>query len=281
VSLVRHTLLLLILLISRPGLGCDPDSIQSMSPASDEQLEALVTCLASPDPGLRDEYAYTHLAELLRDQRPADEQLEFLSARLDQLLQQPDPVGVAHPFAILVFAEIARTDRIEAWMSPAQRQGLVDKAGNYLESVSDYRGFDPQVGWRHEVAHGADLAMQLALNPALSKAQQLQLMRAIARQVAPAHAYRFGEPARLARPVLLIASGEEFEQEDWRAWFEELTNPAPLSGWEAAWQDTEGLARRHNLRAFALEIYLNASLSEQPGIQALQPHALGVLQALR
>ena len=278
---MRHTLLLLILLISRPVLGCDPDSIQSMSPASDEHLEALVTCLASPDPELRDQFAYTRLANLLRDQRPATGQLEFLSVQLDQLLQQPDPVGVAHPFAILALAELARTDRIEAWMSPAQRQELLDKAGNYLENVSDYRGFDPQVGWRHGVAHGADLAMQLTLNPALSRDQQLQLLQAIARQVAPTHAYRFGEPGRLARPVLFIARREELEQQDWQAWFEELTDPAPLQGWEAVWQDADGLARRHNLRAFALEIYLNATLSEQPGIQALQPHALEVIQALR
>ena len=278
---MRQLLPLLILLTSRPVLGCDPDSIQSMDPASEEQLEALVTCLASPDPGLRDQFAYTRLAELLRDQRPATEQLEFLGAQLDQLLQQPDPVGVAHPFAILVLAEIARTDRIEAWMSPEQRQDLVDKAANYLQTVSDYRGFDPQVGWRHGVAHGADLAMQLTLNPELSSAQQLQLLRAIARQVAPAHAYRFGEPARLARPVLFIARRNELEQEDWEAWFEELIDPAPLSSWNAAWQDADGLARRHNLRAFALEIYLNATLSEQPGIQALEPHAVAVLQTLR
>ena len=278
---MRHILLLLTLLISRPVLGCDRDSIQSMNPASDEQLEALVTCLASPDPELRDQFAYTRLAELLREQRPATEQLEFLAAQLDQLLQQPDPVGVAQPFSILVLAEIARTDRIEAWMNPEQRQELVDKAGLYLETVSDYRGFDPQVGWRHGVAHGADLAMQLTVNPELSRAQQLRLLRAIARQVAPAHAYRFGEPARLARPVLFIARRNELEQEDWEAWFEEVTDPAPLSSWNAAWQDADGLARRHNLRAFALEIYLNATLSEKSGIQALEPHALAVLQALR
>jgi hypothetical protein len=278
---MRYIPLLLALLISRPALGCDPDSIQSMNPASEEQLDALVTCLASPDPELRDQFAYARLAELLRDQRPATEQLEFLAAQLDQLLQQPDPVGVAHPFAILVLAEIARTDRIEAWMSPEQRQDLVDIAGDYLENVSDYRGFDPQVGWRHGVAHGADLAMQLTLNPELSSAQQLQLLGAIARQVAPAHAYRFGEPARLARPVLFIAGRNELEQDDWEAWFEELIDPAPLSSWSAAWQDADGLARRHNLRAFALEIYLNATLSEQPGIQALEPRAVAVLQALR
>jgi hypothetical protein len=56
--------------------------------------------------------------------------------------------------------------------------------------------------------------------------------------------------------------------------------PTPLSSWDAVWHDADGLARRHNLRAFALEIYVNATLSEQPGIQALKPRALEVLQAL-
>jgi hypothetical protein len=277
---MRHLPLLLILLMSRPVLGCDPGRIQSMIPASEEHLRALVTCLASPDPEFRDQFAYTTLAKLLRDQRPAAEQLEYLSVQLDRLLQQPDPAGVAHPFAILVLAEVARTDRIEAWMSPAQREELVDKACNFLENVSDYRGLDPQVGWRHGVAHGADLAMQLTLNPALNGTQQLQLLRAIGIQVAPTHAYRFGEPERLARPVLFIARRDELDPQEWQAWFAALTNPAPLSSWEAAWQDEQGLARRHNLRAFALEIYLNATLSEQPGIQALKPRALEVMQAL-
>lgn len=277
---MRHTLFLLILLIVRPALGCDPDRIESTSPERKEHLEALVTCLASPDPELRDQLAYTSLLNILRDQRPAVEQLVYLTGEVEQLLRQPDPVGVAHPFAILVLAEIARTDRIEAWMSPAQRQELVDQASNYLETVSDYRGFDPQVGWRHGVAHGADLAMQLTLNPALSRAQQLQLLRAIARQVAPVHAYRFGEPQRLARPVLFIARRDELGQKDWQDWFAGLADPAPLPSWEAAWQDEDGLARRHNLRAFALEIYLNATLSEQPGIQALEPRAIEVIKAL-
>ncbi len=278
---MRYPLLVLILLISRSVLGCDPDRVQSANPGSEEHLQAAVMCLASPDPELRDRFAYTSLANLLRDQRPAVGQLEFLWVQLDRLLQQPDPVGVTHPFAVLVLAEIARTDRIEAWMSPAQRQDLVDTASNYLENISDYRGFEPQVGWRHGVAHGADLAMQLSLNPALSRAQQLQLLQAVGRQVAPAHAYRFGEPGRLARPVLFIASRDELEQQDWQAWFAMLADPAPWSDWEATWHDEDGLARRHNLRAFALEIYLNATLSEQPGIRTLEPRALEVMQTLR
>lgn len=271
---------LLLLLLACPALACDPELVRSSATASSEQLEGLVQCLASPDPELRDEFAYTTLAELLREQRPADRQLAFLYERLLQLLRAPDPDGVARPFAILTLAEIARTDRISAWMDSAQRQQLVDTAGNFLDGLSDYRGFDPQVGWRHGVAHAADLAMQLALNPAVDADQLWQLLQAIAAQVGPAEAYRFGEPARLARPVLFIAAREVIGPQAWQDWFVKLADPKPLPDWEAAWHDADGLARRHNLRAFALEIYLNATQSEQPGIRALEPRALALLEAI-
>jgi hypothetical protein len=51
--------------------------------------------------------------------------------------------------------------------------------------VRDYRGFDTAEGWRHGVAHGADLALQLVLNPAVDKPQIERLLAAVGRQVAP------------------------------------------------------------------------------------------------
>ena len=35
---------------------------------------------------------------------------------------------------------------------------------NIALSVRDYRGFDAKQGWRHGVAHGADLLLQLSRN---------------------------------------------------------------------------------------------------------------------
>ena len=69
-------ILLMLILVSRPIFGCDPDHVQSMDPASEEQLQALVTCLASPDPELRDRFAYMSLVKLLRD-KPFWGQLEY------------------------------------------------------------------------------------------------------------------------------------------------------------------------------------------------------------
>src|SRR5690606_22331598 len=88
-------------------------------------------------------------------------------------------------------------------LTPAQRIALVTTATTYVEGVRDWRGFDETDGWRHGVAHGADLLMQLALNPALEKPQLDPILAAVARQVAPAgHFYIYGEPERLARPVV-------------------------------------------------------------------------------
>lgn len=52
--------------------------------------------------------------------------------------------------------------------------------------MRDLRGFDAVQGWRHGVAHGADLLLQLALNPALRRVQAEALLAAIASQVLPA-----------------------------------------------------------------------------------------------
>lgn len=58
------------------------------------------------------------------------------------------------------------------------------------------------------MAHGADFALQLALNPAVSKPQLDRLLSAMAIQISPKDpgvAYWAGEPDRLARAVIYIA----------------------------------------------------------------------------
>lgn len=269
-----------ILLICQGAAACQPDAGLPESDINLDQLDALVDCLTRLDPQLRDQYAYTRLTELLRSGDTSPEELIYLWRSLDEILAQPDLEGVAHPFAILVLAEVARTDRIAPWMGAIQRQTLVNTASSFLINTRDYRGFDEVEGWRHAVAHGADLIMQLALNPEIDLQQQRQLLDALASQIAPPHAYQFGEPERLARPILFLALRQELSEGEWQNWFEQLADPAPLASWEEVWTDRAGLARRHNLRAFALEIYLNATLSTQPGIQALKDPAIQLLEQL-
>ncbi|MFT3807573.1 DUF2785 domain-containing protein [Arenimonas sp.] len=244
----------------------------------------LLACLSSPDPQLRDGIAFEAETSWLRSgQFDHATRQAILQALLPKLRKDAsDREGFTAPFAALVLAEVARTDRLSAWMTTEQRTELVTAAAEFLEGVNDYRGFDAKEGWRHGVAHGADLAMQLALNPQLDRAQLDRLLAAVRKQIAPAgeHFYIYGESERLLRPMLFIAQRGLHDEAFWKAWLTDLIAPAPLPSWDSAFSSQAGLAKRHNTQAFLLALYANTRDSEQPVMQSLAGSTREALQAL-
>ena len=243
-------------------------------------VERLPACLSDPDPTLRDGVAYEGLSAWLRAGLLDEAQRRALRDRLYAMLEQDTADGVGPPFAALVLSEIARTDRIAPWMSPDERDAMVRRATAYLSSVRDYRGFDAKEGWRHGVAHGADWTLQLVLNERVDRAQVETLLQAVAAQVVPgsAHAYVFGEPGRLARPVLYAAKRGLLDEAAWTRWFDAL--PPMLGDAKRAYADTAWLARRHDLMAFLMSVHLEADQSEDPNIRALKPIVVQALKAV-
>lgn len=218
-----------------------------------------VSCLSSPDPVERDELAFEALQAWMRSDKLDIATVQVLRARLTAQLQAPDPQGFARPFAALVLADVARVDRIKPYLSTDQRAQLVGAATEYLRGVNDYRGFDEKQGWRHGVAHAADIMLQLSLNPALTRAEHEQMLAAIAGQVAPPgeHFYRYGEGERLAAPIFYLSRVKTLQCGDWDAWFARLAAPPASAGTQQA-----RLARKHNLNGFLQPLYINISESK-------------------
>ena len=286
--------MLLLLLAAPVGAACPPqgqdiDSLRALKaakfavdePARKQALAiGLLACLGDADPELRDGIAYEALSGWMRAGAFDATFLRGLRDRLYVQLDSPDSNGVQRPFAALVLSELARTDRVAAWMSEQERDTMVAKAAGYVAAVDDYRGFDKVDGWRHGVAHGADWLMQLALNPALEKPQLDEILRGVSAQVVPAggHAYVFGEPARLARPVLFVAQRGLHSEVDWNQWFAAL--PARLGDASLAYKDEAWLGRRHDLQAFLLAIIASADGSGQAGIAALEAPARAAYAAM-
>jgi hypothetical protein len=244
---------------------------------------SLTKCLGSPDPFFRDQIGYEGLTRLLRGKALAETEMRSLKAILtEQLEQAPDPGGFRKPFVALVLSEVARTDRVAPYFTDDERQELVDVATGYVASVKDYRGFDQVEGWRHGVAHGADFLMQLALNPALSKGQHIQILGAVAAQVNAdgTRAYTHGEPERLARPVLFVAMRGLISDDEWKNWLDIIAAPKPFDTWGAVFSSEKGLVRRHNIKAFLQAVYINASISSQEPVQALKEPALDALRRI-
>lgn len=262
-----------------PPEGQSRDSLEALKalkftvPDAQERVVlalGLVDCLADPDPALRDGIAYEGLSHWMREGQLDELALRMLRDQLDVALAADDSDGFRRPFAALVLSEVARTDRVAPWMTPEERGAMVESAARYLASIEDYRGFDDKEGWRHGVAHASDWLMQLALNPALDRGQLDRILSAVATQVVPSqpHAYVFGEPGRLARPVIFVAKRGLHTEAEWTAWMSSL---APKLGEpKLAYADEAWLAKRHDLLAFFTALYLEADRSDDAQLQALE-----------
>jgi hypothetical protein len=240
---------------------------------------ALLDCLAEPDPVLRDDLAFDALAHWMRARQLAPETLQSMRAALLPQLrpEAADAAGFRQPFAALALAEVARVDRLQPFLSSAQRAELVAAGTAYLASVRDYRGFDATDGWRHGIAHGADLLLQLTLNAAVDRGQIDRILAAIASQVMPpdAHFYIYGEGDRLMAPVFYAGRRGLLGVEDWHTWFVALAAKRALP--QVPTQAS--LADKHNLASFLLPLY--ASLRESGDAQLQARMLPGVAAALK
>lgn len=236
---------------------------------------ALTACVGSPDTGLRDGLTYEAFLHWLRERELSVETMRALADDLDARLGGDDPNGFARPFAALILSEVVRADRIEPYLAPEARQRILDDSVAYLAGVRDYRGFDESEGWRHGVAHGADLMLQLSLSPAFGRPELERIRDAVASQLAPeGHFYIYGEGGRLARAIIYMAQRGVFSEAEWTAWFAQL----PVAD-ETSLATQTGLARRHDMTEFLQTVWLNARLSESTADDVLLPGAEAALRA--
>ena len=241
---------------------------------------ALLDCLASPDPELRDGVAFDAISRWARAKALTPATLQTIRTTLQpRLLPDADGNGFGQPFAALTLAEVARADRVQPFLSDEERAELVRAATTYVTTLVDYRGFDASEGWRHGVAHGADLLLQLSLNLALERSQIDAILAAVASQVMPAtgHFYMYGEGERLMAPVFYIGRRGALNAAEWSEWFARL-GARRLK----AVRPTQGsLAANHDLAAFLLPLYASVRESGTPEMQAqMLPGLTAALKSL-
>jgi hypothetical protein len=234
----------------------------------DAAAKALLACLDDPDPAIRDGVVFEGVSRWLRAKGVSPAAMRDMTAVTLGALTGPDDVGgFRRPFAALILSELVRADRVEPFLESGTRKDISAAATAYMRVVSDYRGFDPKEGWRHGVAHGADLVMQLALNPAVGANDVKDLMAAVATKIAPvAHAYTRGEPDRLARAVHQAFRRGVLTDADWDAWFAVVSAPAPFAAWQDSFASAEGLNKRHNAGAFFKSLHFAAHAADDSAL---------------
>ena len=228
---------------------------------------ALVSCLASPNPELRDQIAYEVLTYWLRQDKLDPEVIYNIKEQLLPWLnlgagESGGPHSFARAFAALILSELVRDDRRHTRWQGGDIDELLTLATNMFRAERDYRGLDSEYGWIHTIAHGSDLLWRLSLHPKTLVAQQGEILDAISSQLnnLTAPAFVFNEADRLARPVASIFFNTEVKPDDKINWIESLAKPAPWDSWNTAFASVQGMARLHNTKHFLRA--LNAAIIE-------------------
>ncbi|HWZ81242.1 MAG TPA: DUF2785 domain-containing protein [Terriglobales bacterium] len=239
--------------------------------------------LASPDPELRDDLAYSIYVRWIYRNYISPPTLIALTDEWRANLK--DGIGesgtnsvLKRSFSALCLSVMAEREAKTPFMGEARYHQLVGDAITYLQSERDLRGYDSKVGWIHANAHTADLLQGLAHSPLLTKEEQEKILTAIATRLSTApDVYIQGEQDRMAAAIVAVirlpsvdaaafnASLTQIDEEDKQVWANPLT--------------PQTLARYQNhtyfLQALAVRLSLEA---DSPRVTDFKGRVLGILK---
>ena len=198
----------------------------------------LVDLLASPDPELRDDVAYSTLANWIFRRKILDP--AALAPITDRLLTnltwrvgERDTDSVfRRSFSALVLTSVAARDNADPFLDASDWHRIEQAALAYLLAEQDVRGYDADKGWMHSAAHTADLLKFLGRSRNLDLPGQARFLAVIGQKLTTvAVVFTHGEDERLARALLSLVNRPDFDRGEFAAWLtrtKPTVSPRPL-----------------------------------------------------
>ncbi|MFF7452560.1 MULTISPECIES: DUF2785 domain-containing protein [unclassified Streptomyces] len=196
----------------------------------------LSAMLVSPDPEIRDGFAYAAAARWIEEGR-LDGVLEQLGNNASGRFLHPRVQ--ARSFAPLILCVVLkRADSVPGLVRKQTAERWYAEFSAWYPAEQDTRGWDDSLGWLHAVAHGADAAAAFARVLPDRRPELLELCarRMTARQTE----YRYVqlEDARLARALTRILHAPGLEREQATHWLtvvaqalDDGAGPGPTPVW--------------------------------------------------
>lgn len=251
-------------------------------------LEELTPLLASPDPVLRDTYAYGIAERWIHfDRKLTPEQIWTLATRWQANLRQgigernTDTV-FGRSFSALCLSLVAAADLRAPFLTADQFSTLLQSSVDYLLNERDLRGYSVETGWMHSTAHTADLLKFLARNPHFARAGQTLMLGAVAAKLeAVDTVYTHGEPERLAQAILSIVRRSDYDHAAFDAWLKRLAMRADKLWAKAPQIDPAQFASVQNMKQLLQAlVVLTSTVDSTPGVEHARRGALDLLKAL-
>ena len=251
--------------------------------SADALAEELSGLLASPDPELRDDLAYSILARWIyrRNLLSTPTLLSLTDTWRANLESGIGEIGtnsvLKRSFSALCLAAMAEREWKLPFMGAQRYHDLLSQAVVYLNDERDLRGYDPILHWIHATAHTADLLAALADSPQLTSPEAATILDAIATRLSTApNVYTQGEQDRLAAAVLSVIHRSDF---DARAFDQLLARLKNEDGdvWTAT--TLRSLTRYQNHNYLLQSLYVRLALeTDSPRITDFKQRVLAILK---
>lgn len=184
--------------------------------------------LGYPDPTLRDELIYVSLYHLLRGGDFSAEQCRSLLSTItdDQHLfyrfgASGDDSVLTRSFSVLQLPPLLTRHRSEPYFEPQELFEIAEHITRYTLGEQDLRGYDPELGWIHAVAHSADAANGVLRCQDAERETVLLLMTTLRRAAAlERSAYCHGEDERLALAATIGLAHPSLSDTDRAEWLD-------------------------------------------------------------
>jgi len=228
------------------------------SSSADALSDELSGYLASADPELRDDIAYSILSQWMAvtgaiSDAHARQLVDRWIANLRAGVESPgDDRVVLRSFSALCLSTAVARENKTPFLGEDRFRAVLAAALRYFDAERDLRGFDPRLGWVHATAHTADLLKFLARNPQLRPADQADVLSGVARKLSAAPtAFTFGEDERMARALATIVLRQDFDRTAFSSW---LDTVGPLAAFPKE-VGASSLARQQNARHLLVSMY--------------------------
>lgn len=247
----------------------------------------LLGFLGSTDIEARDPFGYTILTLwIVRDRHYAPDDLRAM--RDEWLFNLEKGIGengtdsvYLRSFSVLMLSIIVYRDNQESFLMAAEIKMLVDKVLAYFAAEQDLRGYTPDKGWAHSVAHTADALKFLARNPLTDASDHQQMLDAMADKLTlpVTYTYIHSEDERLVSAVIDILKRNSLSADAWNSWADRFL------AWKTSWPEGEDFkptihAPWLNCKNFLRSLYFR--LETMPDLPAsayeLKPKLLEVLK---
>lgn len=250
----------------------------------DALAKELSALLASPDPELRDDLAYSILTHwIYRRNLLAESTLIALTdtwrANLKVGLGETGTNSVLkRSFSALCLSSMAAREAKVPFMGVERYHQLVAEAVSYLQAERDLRGYDANLHWIHATAHTADLLAALAGSPLLTRDEASDILAAISTRLNTApEVYTQGEQDRIAAAVLAVIRRPDFDAPKFELWLTGIQQE-DCDIWTSTTLET--LSRYQNHTYLLQALYVRVALEpDSPRIADFKQKVLALLKA--